>query len=169
MPTHNSEDSDVPDDSSPEEEPQSRTPISNGGAEYEKQRLSRIAENRARMEALGLPKIASSIWGSAQKVSDEKTKRRKKRKGREVEDDGDDDDDDKDYRPGELEERLNSSNGEGSNEDGDDYLGETPSGSRRKKVSSFISVRLCVYCEIFSTCAFQFATSFIPQLACNKI
>lgn len=134
MPTQNPEDS------------ESRTPISNGGAEYENQRLSRIAENRARLEALGLPKIASSLWGSAQKVSDEKTKTKKKRKLRKwkVEDDGDDDDEDNDYRPDEVEESLSSSNGEEANEDGDDYLGETSSGSRRKKVDSFISVRLCV-------------------------
>ncbi|XP_018853849.1 uncharacterized protein LOC109015851 [Juglans regia] len=117
------------------EESESRTPISNGGAEYEKQRLSRIAENRARLEALGLPKIASSLWGSAQKVSDEKTK--KKRKGK-VKDDGDDDDGDKDYRPDEVEESLSLSNGEEANEDGDgdDYLGETYSGSRRKKLKT---------------------------------
>ncbi|KAG2672257.1 hypothetical protein I3843_13G030500 [Carya illinoinensis] len=126
MPTQNPEDS------------ESRTPISNGGAEYENQRLSRIAENRARLEALGLPKIASSLWGSAQKVSDEKTKTKKKRKLRKwkVEDDGDDDDEDNDYRPDEVEESLSSSNGEEANEDGDDYLGETSSGSRRKKVKT---------------------------------
>ncbi|MFQ6633264.1 hypothetical protein Gotur_012053 [Gossypium turneri] len=38
-----------------------------GISEYEKQRLARIAENRARMEALGLPKIASSLMGSKSK------------------------------------------------------------------------------------------------------
>jgi hypothetical protein len=146
MPNQNSEDrKEAPEDSGSEEDPQLQTP-GNGVAAYERQRLSRIAENRSRMEALGLPKIASALWGSAQKVS-EKTKKNKKKKGKEKVDD-DDDDDDEDYRLDKVEEEgLSSSSGEEENDydDDDDYLGETSSGSRRKKVCSLISVRcLCV-------------------------
>jgi len=43
---------------------------SNGVAEYERQRLSRIEENRSRMKALRLPKIASRLLRSARKVSE---------------------------------------------------------------------------------------------------
>jgi hypothetical protein len=145
MPNQNSEDrKEAPEDSGSEEDPQLQTP-GNGVAAYERQRLSRIAENRSRMEALGLPKIASALWGSAQKVS-EKTKKNKKKKGKDKVDD--DDEDDEDYRLDKVEEEgLSSSSGEEENDydDDDDYLGETSSGSRRKKVCSLISVRcLCV-------------------------
>lgn len=135
----------VPENSGSEEEPQLRTPINHGVSEYEKQRLSRIAENRARMEALGLPKIASTLWGSAQQVSN---KRKNTKKGKEkVEEDDDvvgDGGEDKDYRPDEVEEEPISSSEEEANEDDDDYLDGTSSGSRRKKVGSFISVGFCV-------------------------
>ncbi|KAJ4727177.1 Calmodulin-related, putative isoform 2 [Melia azedarach] len=39
-------------------------------SEYEKQRLSRIAENKAKMEAMGLAKMASSLIGSPQNSKD---------------------------------------------------------------------------------------------------
>jgi hypothetical protein len=147
MPNQNSEDrKEAPEDSGSDEDPQLQTP-GNGVAAYERQRLSRIAENRSRMEALGLPKIASALWGSAQKVSEKTKKNKKKKKGKEKVDD-DDDDDDEDYRLDKVEEEgLSSSSGEEENDydDDDDYLGETSSGSRRKKVCSLISVRcLCV-------------------------
>ncbi|KAA3475374.1 caltractin ICL1b isoform X1 [Gossypium australe] len=51
-----------------------------GISEYEKQRLARIAENRARMEALGLPKIASSLMGSSPNTSRTSSKIKGKRK-----------------------------------------------------------------------------------------
>lgn len=82
-----------------------------GVTDYEKQRLSRIAENRARMEALGLPNIASSFLGSAQIVSNKKKGKKKV--------------DDDDYRPDKVEEEL----GSGSEE-------RTTAGSRRKKVGN---------------------------------
>lgn len=164
MPNRNPDDSEeAPEDSGSEEDPQLQTP-SNGVAEYERQRLSRIAENRSRMEALGLPKIASALWGSAQKVS-EKMKKKKKRKGKEK---VDDEDDDEDYRLDMVEEGLSSSSGEEENDDDDDegYLGEKSSGSRRKKVCSLISVRcLCViYFEISSFFGFNLLPYLFPNL-----
>ncbi|KAF9668788.1 hypothetical protein SADUNF_Sadunf14G0039800 [Salix dunnii] len=47
-----------------------------GITEYEKQRLSRIAENKARMEALGLNKMATSLMGSVQKSRQRKGKQK---------------------------------------------------------------------------------------------
>ncbi|XP_008232581.1 PREDICTED: uncharacterized protein LOC103331713 [Prunus mume] len=90
-------------------------------SEYEKQRLSRIAENRARMEALGLPKIASSVMGSGQNGK-RKNKKVQKGKAKVFEDD-------EEYRPEEEESCSYSS----QEDDDDDYLGEKTSGSRRKK------------------------------------
>ncbi|KAB1225272.1 hypothetical protein CJ030_MR1G028179 [Morella rubra] len=127
----------VPENSGSEEEPQLRTPINHGVSEYEKQRLSRIAENRARMEALGLPKIASTLWGSAQQVSNQRKNTKKgKEKVEEDDDVGGDGGEDKDYRPDEVEEEPISSSEEEANEDDDDYLDGTSSGSRRKKVKT---------------------------------
>lgn len=100
-------------------------------SEYEKQRLSRIAENRARMEALGLPKIASSVMGSGQ---DGKRKNKKVQKGKAKVFE-----DDEEYRPEEEKSCSYSS----QEDDDDDYLGEKTSGPRRKKVSS-CSVYVCV-------------------------
>lgn len=65
-----------------------------GISEYEKQRLARIAENRARMEALGLPKIASSLMGSSPNTCRTSSKIKGKRKVI---------DDDEDYRPNDNE------------------------------------------------------------------
>ncbi|XP_030961900.1 protein IWS1 homolog [Quercus lobata] len=110
-------------DSEPED-PQPQTPSNNGVSEYEKQRLSRIAENRARMEALGLPKFASSLLGSAQKVRNNNNKNKNKKKGKEKVDDDD-------YRPDEVEDELSSSSEEEKDDDEDE---DYSSGSRRKKV-----------------------------------
>ncbi len=110
-----------------------------GVTDYEKQRLSRIAENRARMEALGLPNIASSFLGSAQIVSNKKKGKKKV--------------DDDDYRPDKVEEEL----GCGSEE-------RTTAGSRRKKVGSLIYVCMFViYYKVIIFHRFQFATSVISQ------
>ncbi|KAG8477350.1 hypothetical protein CXB51_030993 [Gossypium anomalum] len=76
-----------------------------GISEYEKQRLARIAENRARMEALGLPKIASSLMGSSPNTSRTSSKIKGKRKVI---------DDDEDYRP--------NDNEDDHDEDDDDKL-----------------------------------------------
>ncbi|XP_023006622.1 caltractin-like isoform X2 [Cucurbita maxima] len=73
--------------------------------EYEKQRLSRIAENRKRMEALGLAKLATSFMDSS------KTLRKIDRKGKHKFDE--------DYNPGE-----DSSNSEDDDsEEGDEGFG----------------------------------------------
>lgn len=84
-----------------------------GISEYEKQRLSRIAENKARMEALGLRKMVSLLTGSAQ------NSRKNKGKAKVV-------DKDEDYMPDE----------EGNeDDDGDeDYLGGRSPGSLKAKV-----------------------------------
>lgn len=87
-----------------------------GITEYEKQRLSRIAENKARMEALGLNKMATSLMGSVQKS------RQRKGKQKFV--------DDEEYRP--IDETA-------SDEDDDDFDdedfvgGQSSSKSRRSK------------------------------------
>lgn len=96
-----------------------------GMPEYEKQRLARIAENRARMEALGLPKMASSLMGSAQNV---RNKNKEKGKAKVLEDDDD-------YRP-EEEGPSSSSEEEAIDDYDEDYLDEKSSGARKKKVIS---------------------------------
>ncbi|XP_062091572.1 uncharacterized protein LOC133797621 [Humulus lupulus] len=97
-----------------------------GASEYEKQRLSRIAENRARMEALGLSKMASSLMGSAQKS------RKSKGKAKITEDDDDD------YRPQE-EEPTSSADREENSVDDEDYLGPKSSVSNKRKAKNKVS------------------------------
>jgi hypothetical protein len=78
--------------------------------EYEKQRLLRIKENKARLEALGLPALASSIdsyfseQAQANSARTVPNKRRKKKKTETDEEDeyqpsDEDDDDDDDEEP----------------------------------------------------------------------
>ncbi|GAV62047.1 EF_hand_5 domain-containing protein [Cephalotus follicularis] len=88
-------------------------------SDYEKQRLSRIAQNRARMEALGLPKIASSLMGSAQSKSSDRKGKRKVIS------------DDEDYRPNDDHDHDFDGN---DDDDDDDFLGNEGSRSRNKKV-----------------------------------
>ncbi|XP_057979016.1 uncharacterized protein LOC131165343 isoform X2 [Malania oleifera] len=90
--------------------------------EYEKLRLSRIRENRARLEALGLPKMASSLMGLGQKES--KSGRRGKGKGKMVEDE--------EYRPPEGNDGLSSSTDD--DDDDEEFVGVEPSGSRARKM-----------------------------------
>ncbi|XP_068343465.1 calmodulin-like isoform X2 [Pyrus communis] len=140
MPKRRLSDSDVEETSenSSAESEDAGKPI-NGGknpagavSEYEKRRLSRIAENRARMEALGLPKIASSLMGSGPNAK--KKKEQKKGKAKVLEDD-------EDYRPDEDQEGPSSSGSreeEAMEEDDDDdfVTVKTKSGSRGKKAIS---------------------------------
>ena len=91
-------------------------------SEYEKQRLSRIAENRARLEALGLPKMASSLMGSVQL----KQKQKQKGKAKVVEDE--------DYTPPVAEEGSSSSNGDDDDDDKKEFAGGRSSGARVQKV-----------------------------------
>ncbi|CAN4125874.1 unnamed protein product [Withania somnifera] len=74
--------------------------------EYEKQRMKRIEENRARMEAMGLHKMASSLMGSSQKTQ----KKGKDRKGKKKVVD-----EDEDYEPA-LSEDLSCDTGEEDDE-----------------------------------------------------
>ncbi|KAM5554796.1 uncharacterized protein ABKV19_022955 [Rosa sericea] len=116
MPKHSDpSDEETPEDSSSGSEEQN--PQDGGVPEYEKQRQARIAHNRARMEALGLPKIASSLMGSAQNA----TKRKRKGKAKVLEEDDDDE-----YRP----EEASSSEEEANDEDFED---EKSPGARKKK------------------------------------
>ncbi|KAK8711178.1 hypothetical protein V6N13_146470 [Hibiscus sabdariffa] len=97
-----------------------------GISEYEKQRLSRIAENRARMEALGLSKIASSLMGSSPNSSRPSSKLKGKRKVV---------DDDEDYRPNDDEDDKDDDDNDDDNEE---FPGsKTPqSESRKNKVKN---------------------------------
>ncbi|XP_058222633.1 uncharacterized protein LOC131332432 isoform X2 [Rhododendron vialii] len=113
-------------DSSPSSSEELESP-KNGGTqkkmtEYEKQRAKRIEENRARMEALGLRKMACSVMGSGQIAKEKKREAKGKRKGKMGEED------DEEYRPEEEgdEEGLSSSSGE-------DDEGEGTSGGQRSK------------------------------------
>ena len=80
--------------------------------EYEKQRMKRIEENKARMRAIGLDKMASSFMGSVP-VSQNSKKKGKKKVGLE---------DDEEYKPPGKDEEFSSSSGS----DGDDYDDEFP-------------------------------------------
>ncbi|KAF8379241.1 hypothetical protein HHK36_028673 [Tetracentron sinense] len=94
---------------------------SNGGDKgvsgYENQRLSRIRENMARLEALGLPKLASSFLGSVKKQPNRKGKEKK--------------DEDDEYRPSDGEDRVSSSSEEDNDEEDSKVRDDGSSGSRR--------------------------------------
>ncbi|PON47305.1 Parvalbumin [Parasponia andersonii] len=119
--------------SSDEPETKTETPANNGksqkggASEYEKQRLSRIAENRARMEALGLPKMASSLMGSPH------NSRKTKGKAKVTEED-------EDYRPQEEEPTSSGDDEEENTVDVDeDYKGAKSSRSHKRKVKNKVS------------------------------
>ncbi|GMI98301.1 hypothetical protein like AT1G73440 [Hibiscus trionum] len=99
-----------------------------GISEYEKQRLSRIAENRARMEALGLSKIASSLMGPSPNSTRTSSKLKGKRKVV---------DDDEDYRPNDDEDDKDDDD-DNENDDNEGFPGrKTPqSESRKNKVKN---------------------------------
>lgn len=112
--------------SSEEEETEAPNIKSNGEKEheisaYEKQRLSRIAENKARMEAMGLSKLASSLMGSPQNLSKCKGKRKV------VEDD-------EDYRPNDEDEGEDEDEDGGGDDDDAEFLGNKASRSYKRKV-----------------------------------
>nr|GMC82823.1 centrin-2-like isoform X1 [Ipomoea batatas] len=93
--------------SSDSEEPAIETRGKGKISQYEKQRLKRIEENRARMEALGLGKMTASLMGSIskahKKVADKKGK---KKVGAHAEEDDE-------YKPSEGEEDENDNGGDG--------------------------------------------------------
>ena len=94
-----------------------------GISNYEKQRLSRIAENRARLEALGLRKMASSFKHVVHNADVNVTHKKGKRKVG----------DDEEYVPDDLEARLSSSSEEDEHDD-EDFVGQKASRSRKRKV-----------------------------------
>ncbi|KAL4338366.1 hypothetical protein HN51_048533 [Arachis hypogaea] len=88
-------------------------------SEYEKQRLSRIAENNAKLEALGLHKMAASLL-----------KRKGKEKLKEEELDDHDDDDDEYIPDDDAEEPVSDS----SDDKDEEFVIGNASGSRKRKV-----------------------------------
>ncbi|MED6174019.1 hypothetical protein PIB30_065008 [Stylosanthes scabra] len=90
-------------------------------SDYEKQRLSRIAENNARMEALGLHKMASSL-------------KNRKGKGKLKEDEHDDDDHDHEYIPDEDADEPASDDED--DEDEDFVIGNASASRKRKQVKN---------------------------------
>ncbi|XP_010264258.1 PREDICTED: centrin-1-like [Nelumbo nucifera] len=90
-----------------------------GGVEmsaYEKQRLSRIRENKARLEALGLPTLASSLLRTVEKTSKRKGKRK---------------DEDDEYIPSDGDRGVSSSSEE-DNEEEDWKVGDDGSSGYRR-------------------------------------
>ncbi|KAJ3706572.1 hypothetical protein LUZ61_010277 [Rhynchospora tenuis] len=78
--------------------------------EYEKQRLSRIRENKARLEALGLPGLASSVRNDKKSVTTAPDKKRKKNtknyddeEYEPSDEDGNEEEDDVEFQPSEEE------------------------------------------------------------------
>lgn len=125
--TSDSESEDASTSSSEEAETTAkRKPQQQGVSEYEKQRMSRIAENRARLEALGLPKMASSFKSLSQNA------RRSDKGKRKLEDD----DDDEDYRPEKEEPKSDPSSEEDDDSKDEDFAVENASGSRKREVGS---------------------------------
>ncbi|KAK2433062.1 hypothetical protein P8452_30451 [Trifolium repens] len=108
---------------------ESEQTVRNGStiSEYEKQRLQRIAENQARLKAMGLPQMVTSLKKS--------TPIKKKKKGKEK---VKDDDDDEEYKPENEEEREadsdSDSSGEEQHQHDSDY--ENASGSRKRKAKT---------------------------------
>ncbi|WOL00229.1 hypothetical protein Cni_G08942 [Canna indica] len=99
-----------------------------GISEYERQRLSRIQENRARLDALGLPRLASSLLGSpSPSKHQERRERAKKRGGRRR---ADEDEDDDDYRP---EEGDQDEEGESRGQSSDDQEEEEEERAEKKR------------------------------------
>ncbi|KAM0048631.1 hypothetical protein Hdeb2414_s0008g00276661 [Helianthus debilis subsp. tardiflorus] len=76
--------------------------------EYEKQRMKRIEENKARMKAMGLDKMASSFMGSIPISQNQKKGKGKKKVGLE---------DDEEYQPSAIDEEPSSSSGSDDEDD----------------------------------------------------
>ncbi|XP_026410655.1 uncharacterized protein LOC113305879 [Papaver somniferum] len=105
-----------------------------GMTEYEKQRLSRIQENRARLEALRLPNLAATLYSG----SKGKIKQHEQKKGKVGKKSKKDDDDDY-VQPSDSEEEIRvsssySTSGEDSNEEEFNQINKAGSSrSRRPK------------------------------------
>ncbi|XP_076949185.1 uncharacterized protein LOC143621742 [Bidens hawaiensis] len=100
-------------------------PQSEKMTEYEKQRLKRIEENKARMKAMGLDKMASAFTSSIP-VSQNNNNKKKKKGKKKV---GLDDDDDEEYNPSAAEEESKSS----SSGSDDEYCASRMKKSKPKK------------------------------------
>ncbi|ESW06741.1 hypothetical protein PHAVU_010G072500 [Phaseolus vulgaris] len=123
--TSDSESEDASISGSESEEAQTMDNGKKGVTEYEKQRLSRMAENRARLEALGLPQMALSLKSSHLHIA----KKGKEKKAEE--------DDDEEYVP-ENEGGPDSSSSSEHEEDrkDEDFATKKSSGSRKRKVKN---------------------------------
>ncbi|XP_050237596.1 NAD-dependent protein deacetylase HST1-like [Mercurialis annua] len=105
-------------------------------SDYEKQRLSRIAENKARMEALGLHKMASSLGSSVQKTVKNRKISQRKGKSKVV------DDYDEDYRPNnddDDDERDDDDFDDKDDDEDEDFVRNSSSKSRKNKVKRGVS------------------------------
>ncbi|XP_015583490.1 DNA ligase 1 isoform X2 [Ricinus communis] len=105
-----------------------------GISNYEKQRLSRIAENKARMEALGLHKISSSLIVSVHKSSHHQKSVQHKGRSKVV-------DDDDDYRPNDddADDQDDDDDGDDFGDEDEDLVDQSSSKSRKNKVKSKVS------------------------------
>ncbi|CAI9103622.1 OLC1v1002142C1 [Oldenlandia corymbosa var. corymbosa] len=107
--------------------PESKRVPKNNINEYERQRMKRIEENRARMEALGMKKMADSFVGSIPKPSKTTIESKGKRKLG---------DDDEEYTPSDGEKALDSSSEDDeakNNEDDEDYSCSTAKRKTKKR------------------------------------
>ncbi|CAL0306189.1 unnamed protein product [Lupinus luteus] len=101
-------------------------PQHGGVTEYEKQRLSRIAENKAKLEALGLSKMSSS-FNTCLTQNSRNIKNKGKKKVQEEDDE---------YKPENEEPGSSSSSDEDHGDKDEDFEAENASGSRKRKVKS---------------------------------
>ncbi|PIN10751.1 hypothetical protein CDL12_16650 [Handroanthus impetiginosus] len=115
MPKSESSESESEEKVSSEEETENEAENGKGGptnqeklSDYERLRLKRIEENKSRMEALGLHKIANSFKSSVEKSQKKKNDRKGKRKMV---------DEDEEYNPNQEEEEMSSSAEEDENDE----------------------------------------------------
>ncbi|KAK8916215.1 hypothetical protein KSP39_PZI022932 [Platanthera zijinensis] len=114
-----------------------------GVSDYEKQRLARISENKARMEALGLPHLASSFLRSSseQKPRAQNLKKRKGMRSR-----GRGGDEEEEYRPsdddGAAEDDDKEENSSAGEEEEEDFRISSRSRRKVKNRSSLITAKV---------------------------
>ncbi|XP_038708758.1 uncharacterized protein LOC120003758 isoform X2 [Tripterygium wilfordii] len=134
--TSSDSDPETPENSCSEEEEEtengkgisSNAQAKHGISDYEKQRLERIAANRAKLQALGLPKIASSLMGSSASKMEKASKRKGKSKVAE---------DDEDYKPNYDDVEDGAEDDDNGDDECDEFQGsKSRSNSRGKKVKN---------------------------------
>lgn len=118
------------------EENEDQEPEHNDGvvSEYEQQRLARIRENRARLQALGLPDLASSLVAPSSKRQRELGKAKSKGKSKKKKDVVVDDDE---YRPSDDDRREAGDAECSSDSEEQEEEGGGPSSGPGRKVRSF--------------------------------